>query len=88
MEYNEQTELISKIETDSPRAGWQLVGEGQVRGGGIDQKGKRTHGHGQQCGDGWGEQCIRGVNGNGKSTIKIRKLKRIKKIKRISIPCL
>ena len=27
----------------------------QKFGGGIEQKGKRTHGHGQQCGDCWGE---------------------------------
>ena len=26
-------------------------GGGEVKGGGIEQKGKRTHGHGQQCGD-------------------------------------
>ena len=43
-------------------------------GGGIEQKGKRTHGHGQQCGDCWGEQGIRGLNGNGKHII-IKKLK-------------
>ena len=24
---------------------------GSVGGGGIEQKGNRTHGHGQQCGD-------------------------------------
>ena len=24
----------------------------------------RTHGHGQQGGDYWGEGCIRGINGN------------------------
>ena len=24
---------------------------GEVRGGGVEQKGKRTQGHGQQCGD-------------------------------------
>ena len=29
-------------------------GWGSVGGGGIEQKGKRTHGHGQQCGDCWG----------------------------------
>ena len=28
-----------------------MVGEGLVGGGRIEQKGKRTHGHGQQCGD-------------------------------------
>ena len=25
--------------------------EGRVEGGRIEQKGERTHGHGQQCGD-------------------------------------
>ena len=32
---------------------------------GMEQKGKRTHGHGQQ-GDCWGQWGIRGLNGNGK----------------------
>ena len=40
--------------------------------GGIQQKGTRTHGHGQQCGDCWGEGGIRGLNGNGKNIIKIK----------------
>ena len=35
-------------------------------GGGIQQKSKRTHGHGRQCGDCWGEVSIKGLNGNGK----------------------
>ena len=35
-------------------------------GGGIEQKGKSTHGHGQQCGGCWGEGGIRELNGNGK----------------------
>ena len=38
--------------------------------GGIEQKRKRTHGHGQQNGDYWGEEDIRGISGNGKNTIK------------------
>ena len=38
--------------------------------GGIEQKGKRTHGHGQQCGD-CGGRGISRLNGNGKNTIKI-----------------
>ena len=25
--------------------------------GGIEQKGERTHGHGQQCDDCWGQGC-------------------------------
>ena len=33
--------------------------------GGIEQKGKRTHGHGQQCGDCRG-QSVKGIDGNGK----------------------
>ena len=37
-----------------------------LRVGGIEQKGKRTHGHGQQCGDWWGEGDIRGLNSNEK----------------------
>ena len=37
---------------------------GGVGAGGIEQKGKRTHGHGQQC-DVCG-RCIKGTNGNGK----------------------
>ena len=32
----------------------------------IEQKGKRTHGHGQQCGDCWEEEGMKGLNGNGK----------------------
>ena len=44
-----------------------------LAGGGIEQKGKRTHGHGQQCGDCWGEEGIRGLKGNGKNTLKIFK---------------
>ena len=35
----------------------------------MEQKGKRTHGHGQQCGDG-GEGDVRGINGKGKNTVK------------------
>ena len=39
------------------------------RGGGIEQKGKMTHGHVQQCGDCWEKGDLRGLNGNGKNTI-------------------
>ena len=38
----------------------------------MEQKRKRTHGHGQQCGDCWGEEDIKGLNDNGKNTIKIK----------------
>ena len=40
MESNEQTELTSKIETYSQRAGWQLRGMEKFGGGGTEQKGK------------------------------------------------
>ena len=33
---------------------------------GLNKKGKRTHGHGQQCDDCQGEGSIREQNGNGK----------------------
>ena len=33
-------------------------------GGGIEQKGKWTHG--SQCGDSWGEESISGLNDNDK----------------------
>ena len=42
------------------------MGGERLRSGGFEQKGKRTHGHGQQCGDCWEEEGIRGLNGNGK----------------------
>ena len=38
----------------------------RLGGGGIEQKGKRTHGHGQRCGDCLGERYIRGLNADGK----------------------
>ena len=40
-------------------------------GGGIEQRGKRTHEHGQQCGDCGREEDVRELNSNGKKTIKI-----------------
>ena len=61
MESNEQTELTSKIRdrlVDGEQLR-QLVGGREARGGGTEQKGKRTHGQGQQCGDHWGEGGIR-----------------------------
>ena len=39
---------------------------GRLGGRGIEQKGERTHGHGQQCEDCRREGSIRGLNGNGK----------------------
>ena len=38
------------------------------------QKGKRTHGHGQQCGDCWGKEGVRGLNGHEKNTIKLNQV--------------
>ena len=51
------------------------LGEDGIKGGGIEQNGKGIHGHGQQCDDDCrgGEKGIRGLNGNGKNTIKNRK---------------
>ena len=51
-------------------------GGGEVRGGGIEQKRKRTHGHGQQGIDCRGKGGIRGLNGNRKNTIKITLFKK------------
>ena len=48
---------------------------GWLGGGGIEQKGKRTHGHGQ-CNDCQGQGGIRGLNGNGKNIIKIKQKKK------------
>ena len=45
------------------KRGWE-----RKEGGRMKQKGKRTHGHRQQCGDfgGEGKVAIRVLNGNGK----------------------
>ena len=48
-----------------------MAGVGGLGGGRIEQKGKRPHGHGQQCGDCWRGGGIRGLNANGKNIIKI-----------------
>ena len=45
------------------------TGGGRLGGEGIEGKGNRTQGHGQQCGDCWGEGGIRRLNGNGKNAI-------------------
>ena len=47
------------------------MGWGRLGGGRSEQKGKRIHGHGQQCDD-CRERATRGQNGNGKNTIKIK----------------
>ena len=45
----------------------------------MSKKEKRTHGHGQQCGDCWGEGGMRELNDNGKNTIKIKLKKQNRK---------
>ena len=54
--------------TDSQLDSRMTASGGQVRsgGGGIEQKGKRTHGRGQQCGDCWEVGVIRELNGDVK----------------------
>ena len=75
MESNEQTELTSKIETDSyTESRLTALGAGGW-GGGIGQKRKRTHGQGQQGADygdvgGGVEEGTSGINGNGKKATK------------------
>ena len=44
---------------------------GRLGDGRIEQKRKRTHGHGQQCGDCRGGWRYKGLNGNRKNIIKI-----------------
>ena len=44
------------------------------RGGGREQKGKKSQGRGQQCSD-CGGQGVRGLNGNGKIQQNLKKLK-------------
>ena len=46
-------------------------GWGRFKGGGIEQKGERTHGHGQQCGDCSGREVYKG--NMGKNAIKKKK---------------
>ena len=45
---------------------------GGLESGGIEQKGKRTHGHGQQGDDCWGQGGTRGLNDNGNIIINIK----------------
>ena len=40
---------------------------GVLGGREIQQKGKRTHGHGRHCGDCGGEGSLRGLNSKGKT---------------------
>ena len=58
---------MRKTETDSQmESRWQLVGEGSLGDGGNEQMGERTQADGQQCGDCWREEGIRGVKCNAK----------------------
>ena len=43
-----------------------MTAGGTVRGWRDGAKRKRTHGHGQQCGDCWREGGIRKLNGKGR----------------------
>ena len=45
-------------------------GLGKLGIGGIEQKGKRTHGHGKLCSDYRGKWGIRELNGNEKIQLK------------------
>ena len=73
VESNKQTELTREMGTDSQiesRMTASVEGiEGVER---LSKRGKRTHRRGQQCGDCWGDGGIRGLNGNGQNTIKIK----------------
>ena len=55
---------------------------GGLRGGGIEQKGKKTHRCGQQCGDCSGG-AIRGINGNGQNNT-VKKMKKKTKFTALS----
>ena len=51
----------SKMKSRMTASGGKLVGAG------IEQKGKKTHGHEQQYGDCWGKRGLRGLNSNRKN---------------------
>ena len=52
--WNVMNKLTSKIERDSSKENrFDSYGVG-LGGQGIEQKGKKIHRHGQQCGDCWG----------------------------------
>ena len=53
---------------------------GRLGGGGTEQKGKWTHGYGQQGGDCWVGAGIRGLSGNRENMIEIIYLKKHKRI--------
>ena len=56
MESNEQAELARKMWADSEIESRMTASRGKLGVGGTEQKGKRTHGHGQHCGDCWGKE--------------------------------
>ena len=51
MECNEQKELTRKTASLIESRMTAMVGGDSAGGGGIEQNGKRSHIHGQQCGD-------------------------------------
>ena len=57
--------------------GWQLVGDRRLEGGGTEQKGKKTHGHGQQYSDFWGQGDLRELKDNVKKYKKDLKNKKV-----------
>ena len=73
MESNEQAELARKMWADSEIESRMTASRGKLGVGGTEQKGKRTHGHGQRCGECWAEGAVRGLNGNGNNIRKIKK---------------
>ena len=58
--------VSSRTHTHTHTTNWG----GRVGGGGVEQKGKGTDGHGQQCRDCKRQRGTRGLNSNGKNTIK------------------
>ena len=67
----EWTNWTNKQNRDRLIDGEQMTAKGVVRGGGIEQRGKRTHGHGHSVVI-MGGGGIRGPNDNGKNTINIK----------------
>ena len=73
------------METDSQMKNRMTVsGTWEVRGRGIQQKGKRTREHGQQCDGCCGEGHISKQNGNRKNTTKVKP--EIKNLQQADIP--
>ena len=56
LSFSEQAELTRRMGADSEMESRATASKGRLVGGGTEQKGKRTHGYGQQCGDCWGRE--------------------------------